>query len=59
VGFVISAFAISLGAPFWFDLLQRFMRVRSSGAAAVRSVSRRHAELEQARVRPEGAEEGR
>ena len=28
-GIVASAFAASLGAPFWFDLLQRFMNVRS------------------------------
>jgi len=27
-GILISAFAASLGAPFWFDLLQRFMNVR-------------------------------
>ena len=32
VGWVITAFAISLGAPFWFDLLQTFMRVRAAGA---------------------------
>ncbi len=50
VGFVISAFAISLGAPFWFDVLQRFMRVRSSGEATVRSVSRRHGQLQEARA---------
>lgn len=31
VGLIVSTFAISLGAPFWFDLLQRFMRVRSAG----------------------------
>lgn len=31
VGLVISICAVSLGAPFWFDLLQRFMQVRSSG----------------------------
>jgi hypothetical protein len=28
-GILLSAFAASLGAPFWFDLLQRFMNVRS------------------------------
>lgn len=33
MGWLISAFAISLGAPFWFDVLQRFMRVRASGAS--------------------------
>ena len=31
VGLIISIFAVSLGAPFWFDLLQRFMQVRSAG----------------------------
>lgn len=31
IGLLISIFAVSLGAPFWFDLLSRFMQVRSSG----------------------------
>jgi hypothetical protein len=29
-GILLSAFAASLGAPFWFDLLQRFMNIRSA-----------------------------
>jgi hypothetical protein len=29
-GLLITAFAISLGAPFWFDLLNKFMVVRST-----------------------------
>jgi hypothetical protein len=29
-GLLVSIFAISLGAPFWFDMLQRIMQVRSS-----------------------------
>jgi hypothetical protein len=33
IGLLISTFAVSLGAPFWFDLLQRFMKVRTSIAA--------------------------
>lgn len=32
-GLLVSAFAISLGAPFWFDLLQRVMRVRLAGVS--------------------------
>ena len=32
-GLVISLFAVSLGAPFWFDTLQRFMQVRAAGAS--------------------------
>lgn len=31
VGLLISIFAVSLGAPFWFDILQRFMKVRATG----------------------------
>lgn len=31
IGFLITAFAISLGAPFWFDLLNKFVNLRVSG----------------------------
>jgi hypothetical protein len=31
VGWLLTILAISLGAPFWFDLLSRFSRLRSSG----------------------------
>jgi len=30
-GLGLSAFAVSLGAPFWFDLLNRFMTIRAGG----------------------------
>jgi hypothetical protein len=30
VGWILTALAVSLGAPFWFDLLNRFVNVRSS-----------------------------
>jgi hypothetical protein len=30
-GLLATTFAVSLGAPFWFDLLNKFMRFRSSG----------------------------
>ncbi len=30
VGWLITAFAVTLGAPFWFDLLNRFMIIRST-----------------------------
>jgi len=32
VGWIITALAISLGAPFWFDLLNKMMKLRSSVA---------------------------
>jgi hypothetical protein len=32
IGLTITAFAISLGAPFWFDMLSKFMNVRGAGA---------------------------
>lgn len=33
LGWVLTAFAATLGAPFWFDLLNRFTNIRSSGKA--------------------------
>jgi hypothetical protein len=30
-GILLTAFALTLGAPFWFDVLGRFARLRSSG----------------------------
>ncbi|MFT3908266.1 MAG: hypothetical protein QM737_02475 [Ferruginibacter sp.] len=33
LGFLITAIAISLGAPFWFDLLSKFVNLRSTGKA--------------------------
>ncbi len=32
VGWLITALAISLGAPFWFDLLNKFVKMRGAGA---------------------------
>lgn len=32
VGWLITALALTLGAPFWFDLLTKFMSLRSAGA---------------------------
>lgn len=32
IGWIITALAICLGAPFWFDLLSKLVRVRGSGA---------------------------
>jgi hypothetical protein len=30
-GLLLSALAVSLGAPFWFDTLSKFMNVRGAG----------------------------
>ncbi len=30
-GLALTAFAVSMGAPFWFDLLNRFMNIRAGG----------------------------
>lgn len=37
LGWVITAFAISLGAPFWFGLLQNIMNLRSAGPPPARA----------------------
>jgi len=33
LGWLITASAMSLGAPFWFDILKRFVSIRSAGKA--------------------------
>ncbi len=33
-GWIISAIAISLGAPFWFDILGRVMKLKNSGTSS-------------------------
>ncbi len=33
LGWLLTALAATLGAPFWFDLLNRFMSIRSAGKA--------------------------
>lgn len=37
VGLLLTAFAAMLGAPFWFDLLSKFMKVRGAGPAEIDS----------------------
>ncbi|MEI7661434.1 MAG: hypothetical protein WCK34_04525 [Bacteroidota bacterium] len=32
LGFLILAFAVSLGAPFWFDMLNKLVKIRSAGS---------------------------
>ncbi len=39
LGFIITALAISLGAPFWFDLLNKFINLRASGAKPAETAS--------------------
>ena len=31
LGWIVTALAVSLGAPFWFDLLRKLVNMRSSG----------------------------
>jgi hypothetical protein len=33
VGWILTAIAASLGAPFWFDILNKFMNVRAAGTS--------------------------
>jgi hypothetical protein len=33
IGLLLTAVAASLGAPFWFDILNKFMNVRAVGAS--------------------------
>jgi hypothetical protein len=49
VGLAITVGAVMLGAPFWFDLLSKIMRVRTSGAPPPASDATRSGEGEQRR----------
>jgi hypothetical protein len=33
LGWLLTVLALSLGAPFWFDVLNRFMNLRNAGRA--------------------------
>jgi hypothetical protein len=39
IGLFLSALAVSLGAPFWFDLLSKFVNIRGSGPPPERTTS--------------------
>lgn len=39
LGWLLTAFAISLGAPFWFDLLSKLMKLRGSVASSKEGTS--------------------
>ena len=43
LGWIVTALAVSLGAPFWFDLLKRLVNIRGSGGKTKdRGISRLH-----------------
>jgi hypothetical protein len=44
IGLLVTAIALSLGAPFWFDVLQKLVRIRASVSQA--DVEKRDAERE-------------
>jgi hypothetical protein len=50
LGLALTVGALTLGASFWFDLLSKIMRVRSSGAPPPATESIRKGEGEQARA---------
>jgi len=52
-GLAMTIGAVMLGAPFWFDLLSKVMRVRSTGAPPPASDARRTGEAEEPRAGPQ------
>ena len=50
LGLLLSAAALTLGAPFWFDLRSKVVRVRGTGAPPPASDAIRHGEGEQNRA---------
>lgn len=53
LGWILTAFAISLGAPFWFDLLNKFIRLRSGISTAESSKNKESTATGEA-VNPQG-----
>jgi hypothetical protein len=49
IGLSLTAVALSLGAPFWFDTLSKIARLRNSGAPPPASDAVRHGEGEETR----------
>jgi hypothetical protein len=54
IGLVLTAAALTLGAPFWFDMLSKVARIRSGGAPPPATDAIRKGEGEQPRVGPTG-----
>jgi hypothetical protein len=54
-GWILSLFAVSLGAPFWFDTLSRFARIRGGGPPPPVTGATRRGEGDQAREGPPAA----
>jgi hypothetical protein len=52
LGLTLTAVALSLGAPFWFDTLSKLARLRNSGAPPPASDAVRHGEGEETRKGP-------
>jgi hypothetical protein len=50
LGLLLSAAALTLGAPFWFDLLSKFVRVRGTGAPPPATDAIRRGEGEEERA---------
>jgi len=53
LGLLLTAVALTLGAPFWFDLLSKLVRVRGSGAPPPARDAVRSGEGEQKRSGPQ------
>jgi hypothetical protein len=52
MGVLLTGAALSLGAPFWFDLLSKIARLRASGAPPPATQAVRHGEGEETRAGP-------
>jgi hypothetical protein len=53
-GFLVTAIAISLGAPFWFDLLNKLMRLRTSPKQEINTAAKSGGNGEVSPVNREG-----
>jgi hypothetical protein len=55
LGLLMTAAAVTLGAPFWFDMLSKVARIRSAGAPPPATDAKRTGEGEEDRLGPKTA----
>jgi hypothetical protein len=54
IGWLVTALAISLGAPFWFDLLNKLVKMRGAGKAEDSNSSKEDKAQKETAIKPKG-----
>jgi hypothetical protein len=54
IGWLVTALAISLGAPFWFDLLNKLVKMRGAGKTTDNNAAKEDKAQKEAAIKPKG-----